>query len=145
MVWLEQRHTDITSCINYKHKLLIANYYQVVFRTDFDKWDSKLLGFSSPVEHPLLYISEIVTRGCEKSLTSLCPSINQVSSETFRMRCYLCSLHYQYLHPLEAKPCLDAVRALRNMGRQCIQRRIKDIENGEQPPKDIFTAYSMLF
>ena len=45
----------------------------------------------------------------------------------------------QYLHPFEAEGYRETVRAIRAIGRDCIQKRIGTIENGEQPPNDILS------
>ena len=50
---------------------------------------------------------------------------------------HLCLL--QYLHPIEAKGYQEAVRAMRMMGRDCIQRRIEAIKQGDEVPQDILT------
>ena len=65
--------------------------------------------------------------------------------------CFLCAvlMHYylaiypiycvQYLHPLAAEGYRETVRALRAIGRDCIQKRIRTIKSGEQPPHDILS------
>jgi len=45
----------------------------------------------------------------------------------------------QYLHPLEAEGYRETVRAIRTIGRDCIQKRIRTIKSGEQPPHDILS------
>ena len=45
----------------------------------------------------------------------------------------------QYLHPLEAEGYRETVRAIRAIGRDCIQKRIRTIKSGEQPPNDILS------
>lgn len=45
----------------------------------------------------------------------------------------------KYLHPFEAAKYRQAARDIRAIGRDCIKRRIKMIENGEQVPNDILT------
>ena len=45
----------------------------------------------------------------------------------------------QFLHPLEAEGYRETVRAIRTIGRDCIQKRIRTIESGEQPPNDILS------
>ena len=45
----------------------------------------------------------------------------------------------QYLHPYKTRSYRKAVQAIRKIGRECIQRRISAIENGEQVPNDILT------
>ena len=45
----------------------------------------------------------------------------------------------QYLHPLEAEGYRKTVRAIRAIGRDCIQKRIRSIKSGEQPPNDILS------
>ena len=43
----------------------------------------------------------------------------------------------QYLHPFEAEGYRESVRAIRMMGRDCIMKRIKMIEDGVEAPNDI--------
>ena len=45
----------------------------------------------------------------------------------------------QYLHPFEAVKYRQAAKDIRAIGRDCIKRRIKMIESGEQVPNDILT------
>ena len=45
----------------------------------------------------------------------------------------------QYLHPLEAEGYRETARAIRAIGRDCIQKRIRTIKSGEQPPNDILS------
>ncbi len=46
----------------------------------------------------------------------------------------------QYLHPFEVKGYKETVRALRMIGRDCIMKRIKAVEAGEQIPRDILSS-----
>ncbi len=46
----------------------------------------------------------------------------------------------QYLHPFEVKGYQETVRALRMIGRDCIMKRIKAVEAGEQIPRDILSS-----
>ena len=48
-------------------------------------------------------------------------------------------LQYMYLHPLEAEGYRETVRAIRTIGRDCIQKRVRTIKSGEQPPNDILS------
>ena len=43
----------------------------------------------------------------------------------------------QYIHPFEAEGYRETVRAIRMMGRDCIIKRIKMVEDGEKAPNDI--------
>ena len=52
--------------------------------------------------------------------------------------CTLC--HMQYLHPYVLEGYREAVRALRAIGRDCIQKRIKALEEGQMVPHDILTC-----
>ena len=45
----------------------------------------------------------------------------------------------QFLHPVMAEGYRETVRAIRTIGRDCIQKRIRTIESGEQPPNDILS------
>eukprot|EP00731_Ephydatia_muelleri_P008181 Em0004g519a len=47
---------------------------------------------------------------------------------------------YKYFHPYEAEGYREAIRALRSIGRECIQMRIKALDNGEEVPNDILTC-----
>ena len=46
----------------------------------------------------------------------------------------------QYLHPYVMEGYREAVRALRAIGRDCIQKRIKALEEGQTVPHDILTC-----
>ncbi|KAL5496578.1 hypothetical protein EMCRGX_G012887 [Ephydatia muelleri] len=52
---------------------------------------------------------------------------------------YLRNRMIQYLHPFEAKGYRKAVRALRTIGKECIVKRIKALDSGEEVPNDILT------
>lgn len=43
----------------------------------------------------------------------------------------------QYLHPFEVEGYRETIRAIRCIGRDCIQKRIKAMEYGEPPCNDI--------
>ena len=43
------------------------------------------------------------------------------------------------MHPFKTKLYRESVKAIRMIGRECIQKRINAIENGEQVPNDILT------
>ena len=45
----------------------------------------------------------------------------------------------QLLHPHETEGYREAVRAIRQIGKDCIVRRIKAIDNDEEVPNDILT------
>ena len=45
----------------------------------------------------------------------------------------------QYLNPLEAESYRETARAIRMIGKDCIQKRIKAIESGEEIPNDILS------
>ena len=45
----------------------------------------------------------------------------------------------QFFHPFEVKGYQKAARALRTIGRNCIQKRIKALDNGEEVPRDILS------
>ena len=46
---------------------------------------------------------------------------------------------FQYFHPFEAAEYRKVARAVRAIGRDCINKRIQMIEIGEQVPNDILT------
>ena len=57
----------------------------------------------------------------------------------------------QYLHPFEVKSYQETIRAMRMIGRDCIMKRIRAVEAGDQIPRDILSSilqvaceYSML-
>ena len=43
----------------------------------------------------------------------------------------------QYYRPFEAKGYQEAVRAMRTVGKQCIEKRKEAIKNGEEKQRDI--------
>ena len=43
------------------------------------------------------------------------------------------------MHPFEAEGYREAMRALRNIGRDCIKKRIEMVKSGEKVPNDILT------
>ena len=45
----------------------------------------------------------------------------------------------KFQHPVLAKGYRETIRAIRTIGRECVQKRISAIENGEQVPNDILT------
>jgi hypothetical protein len=52
----------------------------------------------------------------------------------------MCTLLIQYLHPYVMEGYREAARALRAIGRDCIQKRIKALEEGQTVPHDILTC-----
>lgn len=48
-------------------------------------------------------------------------------------------IHKQYMHPTKTERYREALRALRMVGNDCIQKRIKAMENGQDVPDDILT------
>ena len=63
------------------------------------------------------------------------------------MICYLIKnsiftkLHvaFQILHPFETERYCKAVRTLREIGKECIQKRIKEVNDGREVPNDILS------
>ena len=51
---------------------------------------------------------------------------------------------FQYLHPFEAEGYRETIRALRMIGRDCIMKRIKAVEDGEPIPRDILSSMLQL-
>ncbi|XP_064405692.1 cholesterol 24-hydroxylase-like [Halichondria panicea] len=49
-------------------------------------------------------------------------------------------LAYAYLHPFEVRGYKEAIRALRMIGRDCVMKRIRAVEAGEQIPRDILSS-----
>ena len=45
----------------------------------------------------------------------------------------------QFLHPLETRKYHKVVSTLRMIGRECISKRIKALDNGEEVPLDILS------
>lgn len=97
---------------------------KVVFGTDFNKiWDSQSLNITLPAEfkNPLTYVISKVLDGCQKGFFSIHPGM------------------LQYLHPFEAKGYQEAARAMRMIGRDCIQRGIKAVESGQKVPHGVLS------
>ena len=54
--------------------------------------------------------------------------------------CSYCSFIFpQFMHPYQAEHYREVARALRVIGRNCIQSRVKALENGEEIPLDILS------
>ena len=45
----------------------------------------------------------------------------------------------QYMHPIETESYRETARAIRMIGKDCIERRIRAIKTGEQVPNDILS------
>ena len=45
----------------------------------------------------------------------------------------------QLLHPFETEMYRESVAAMRKIGRDCIEKRIKAVTSGEEVPNDILT------
>ena len=48
-------------------------------------------------------------------------------------------MHTQIFHPYEAEGYRETIRAVRQIGRNCILQRFKAIANNEEVPNDILT------
>ncbi|XP_064405688.1 cholesterol 24-hydroxylase-like isoform X2 [Halichondria panicea] len=95
---------------------------KVAFGSDFsEQWDDKTLGLK-------------LTKGNGK-LTFLI-------SHTFKgaQRAFNGGPFFKYLHPFEVKSYQETIRALRMIGRDCIMKRIRAVEAGEQIPRDILSS-----
>ncbi|KAL5497028.1 hypothetical protein EMCRGX_G013421 [Ephydatia muelleri] len=46
----------------------------------------------------------------------------------------------KYLHPFETRSYRETIRAMRSIGRECIRKRIRAFDNGEDLPDDILTS-----
>ena len=53
---------------------------------------------------------------------------------------YVGLYNMQYLHPYLMEGYREAARALRAIGRDCIQKRIQALEGGQPVPHDILTC-----
>ena len=52
--------------------------------------------------------------------------------------------YVKYVHPFEVEGYREVMRALRMIGKDCIKKRIRMIENSEQVPNDILTQILQL-
>ncbi|KAL5496599.1 hypothetical protein EMCRGX_G012912 [Ephydatia muelleri] len=99
------------------HNAALDVISKVAFSSDFtSEWKGRSL--MAQTDSGVESLVEITFRGIMKQIT-----------EPF----------FQYLHPFEAKGYRKAVRALRTIGKECIVKRIKALDSGEEVPNDILT------
>ncbi|KAL5473738.1 hypothetical protein EMCRGX_G028273 [Ephydatia muelleri] len=95
---------------------------KVAFSSDFSKtWDSKRLGLKYATNSELSHLSSVSFKGIQKSFMTTFPSL------------------FPLLHPKETEMYHEAVGAMRRIGRDCIEKRIKAVTSGEEVPNDILT------
>eukprot|EP00731_Ephydatia_muelleri_P028736 Em0020g380a len=104
------------------HEATLDVISKVAFSSDFSKtWDSKRLGLKYTTNSELSHLSSVSFKGVQKSLTATFPSL------------------FPLLHPKETEMYHEAVGAMRRIGRDCIEKRIKAVTSGEEVPNDILT------
>ncbi|KAL5473710.1 hypothetical protein EMCRGX_G028238 [Ephydatia muelleri] len=104
------------------HKATLDVISKVAFSSDFSKtWDSKRLGLKYTTNSELSHLSSVGFKGVQKSFMATFPSL------------------FPLLHPKETEMYHEAVGAMRTIGRDCIEKRIKAVTSGEEVPNDILT------
>lgn len=56
-----------------------------------------------------------------------------------KINSYICQCKPQFLHPFEVRNYREVARTLRVIGRNCIQKRIKALNDGKDVPHDILS------
>ncbi|KAL5473747.1 hypothetical protein EMCRGX_G028291 [Ephydatia muelleri] len=104
------------------HEATLDVISKVAFSSDFSKtWDSKRLGLKYTTNSELSHLSSVSFKGVQKSFITTFPSL------------------FPLLHPKETEMYHEAVGAMRRIGRDCIEKRIKAVTSGEEVPNDILT------
>ncbi|KAL5497025.1 hypothetical protein EMCRGX_G013418 [Ephydatia muelleri] len=112
---------------------------EVAFASDFDsEWNhmplllkhSRATGVGSLLDHTFI--------GMQKAMDN---PLYQVEWKGTSILPYMMpSLPLQYLHPFETRSYRETIRAMRSIGRECIRKRIRAFDNGEDLPDDILTS-----
>eukprot|EP00731_Ephydatia_muelleri_P028767 Em0020g411a len=118
-------HSDGKTEVSMKeafHEATLDVISKVAFSSDFSKtWDSKRFGLKYTTNSELSHLTSVSFKGVEKSFMATFPSL------------------FPLLHPKETEMYHEAVGAMRRIGCDCIEKRIKAVTSGEEVPNDILT------
>eukprot|EP00731_Ephydatia_muelleri_P028755 Em0020g399a len=104
------------------HEVALDVISKVAFSSDFSKtWDHKSLGLKYTTNSKLSHLSSVGLKGVRRSFS--------VGFQTL----------FELLYPHETETYREAVTAMRRIGRDCIEKRIKAVTSGEEVPNDILT------
>eukprot|EP00731_Ephydatia_muelleri_P028730 Em0020g374a len=104
------------------HEVALDVISKVAFSSDFSKtWDHKSLGLKYTTNSMLSHLSSVGLKGVRRSFS--------VGFQTL----------FELLYPHETETYREAVTAMRRIGRDCIEKRIKAVTSGEEVPNDILT------
>eukprot|EP00731_Ephydatia_muelleri_P028814 Em0020g458a len=104
------------------HEATLDVISKVAFSSDFSKtWDHKSLGLKYTTNSKLSHLTSLSLKGLQKAFVSPFPALVPL------------------LYPKETEMYHEAVGAMRRIGRDCIEKRIKAVTSGEEVPNDILT------
>eukprot|EP00731_Ephydatia_muelleri_P020162 Em0012g987a len=104
------------------HEVTLDVISKVAFSSDFDKeWDSGRLGLKYTTDAKLSHLTLISLKGTMRSFSFPIKRL------------------FTLVHPQEAEMYHEAILAMRRIGRDCIEKRIKAVTSGEEVPNDILT------
>ncbi|KAL5473722.1 hypothetical protein EMCRGX_G028256 [Ephydatia muelleri] len=104
------------------HETALDVISKVAFSSDFNNmWNSKSLGLKYTTNATLSHLASTAFKGIETSFIFPLPIL------------------FPLLHPRETETFREAVTAMRTIGRDCIEKRIKAVTSGEEVPNDILT------
>ncbi|KAL5489563.1 hypothetical protein EMCRGX_G018672 [Ephydatia muelleri] len=104
------------------HEAALDVISKIAFSSDFDKeWDSGRLGLKYTKDAKLSHLTLISLKGTMRSFSFPIKRL------------------FTLVHPQEAEMYHEAILAMRRIGRDCIEKRIKAVTSGEEVPNDILT------
>ncbi|KAL5473734.1 hypothetical protein EMCRGX_G028268 [Ephydatia muelleri] len=104
------------------HEATLDAISKAAFSLDFNNlWNSKSLGLKYTTNATLSHLASTAFKGVQTSFIFPLPIL------------------FPLLHPREAATYREAVTAMRRIGRDCIEKRIKAVTCGEEVPNDILT------
>ncbi|KAL5473718.1 hypothetical protein EMCRGX_G028252 [Ephydatia muelleri] len=104
------------------HEATLDVISKAAFSSDFNNmWNSKSLGLKYTTNATLSHLASTALKGVMTSYIFPLPIL------------------FPLLHPREAATYREAVTAMRRIGRDCIEMRIKAVTSGEEVPNDILT------
>eukprot|EP00731_Ephydatia_muelleri_P020161 Em0012g986a len=104
------------------HEVTLDVISKVAFSSEFDKeWNSRRLGLKYTTDAKLSHLTLISFTGAMRSFSFPIKRL------------------FMLVHPQEAEMYHEAILAMRRIGRDCIEKRIKAVTSGEEVPNDILT------
>eukprot|EP00731_Ephydatia_muelleri_P008733 Em0004g1071a len=119
------------SCVELFLDKLAPHATEVAFASDFDsKWNHMPLLLKHSGQRGWGYCLTTPLLECRRPFQSGRGGVDVVKNSCIR----------PCLHPFETRSYRETIRAMRSIGRECIRKRIRALDNGEDVPDDILTS-----